>query len=103
MTLMSAQQRLSQLDELIDRQEQLNREIRRQFGPIGGPLRPLTIDDRRRARALIADLTGLIEQMALACTEAERTAHLRLRTTNASLAYLTTGRQLARRVLRTTT
>lgn len=101
MTLLGPDDRLRQIDDLVACQERLNREILRQFGPIGGPLRPLTTEDRRRARALIADLQVLIDQMTVASTDAERTMRLRVRTTNASLTYLKTGRQLARRVLRT--
>jgi transposase len=101
MTYLAPEERLRQLDELIACQARLNREIERQFGPIGGPLKSVTVEDRRRARALIADLKVLIDQMTLASVETEHMMRHHTRTTNASLTYLKTGRQLARRVLRT--
>lgn len=101
MTLLSPEERLRQLDDLIDCQQRLNREVERQFGPIGGPIKAVTGEDRRRARVLIADLQVLIEQMTLASTATEHAMRHHARTTNASLTYLKTGRQLARRVLRT--
>ena len=87
---------LGRLDELLTRQEQLNAEVRRQVGPAGGPLRSLSPDDRRKARALISDLSMLIVDLTEERERAGRFMRITMRTMNANLAYLNTGRSLSR-------
>jgi hypothetical protein len=87
---------LARLDELLALQERLNTEVRRQFGPAGSPLRELSADDRKKARALIADLNTLIIDLAAERDRAGRLMRGTMRTMNANLAYLNTGRSLSR-------